>query len=450
MRLLHVSDWHLGRSLGRVARVADHDQVLEEIVELARREKPDLIVHSGDLFDQARPAVDDLRRAVEALRELSGYAPTVVLAGNHDSAALFEVLDEVVALALPGGTPSEPGWRLRLLGRARPPRRGGILTLPIGGGEQVARLAPVPFVHPNSLLRAFEVDPERWTADYHDQVRDVEDALGRGLVADYRPDRDVLLFAAHLHVGGARFSTSERPLHVSDHYATSTEHLPAVSYAAFGHIHRPQELPGAILGRYAGSPIQLDFGEADEDKSVVLVDARPATAAHVEVVPLRRGRRLRRVSGTLAELARLDGVDGCIVQAIVDTDEPTPDLAARLVQLWPQAAFHEVLERRAAGGDRASAAEDRPVGAERPTAELFREYLVGAGVADRQVDAAMGVFTRLLGVGETDGDSGRPGGEVAGVGPVGVGPLFDELELFELPERSPGPRQQPLFGSGAG
>ena len=74
------------------------------------------------------------------------------------------------------------------------------------------------------------------------------------------------------------------------------ECLPAVSYAAFGHIHKPQKLPGTqVTGRYAGSPIQLDFGETGERKSVVLADLRPGRQANIDIVGLSGGRQLRRL-----------------------------------------------------------------------------------------------------------------------------------------------------------
>ncbi|MGH9284988.1 MAG: metallophosphoesterase family protein, partial [Acidimicrobiales bacterium] len=276
MRLLHLSDWHLGTTLGRVSRVPDHEAVLDEMVAIAAGYRPHLVVHTGDLFDHSRPAVDDLRLGVETLRRLAAYAPVVVLAGNHDSPHLFEVFDRLLALGAGGRSTASP---VRFVGRARPPAAGGVLSFP-GERDEEVRLAPLPFVHPNALLEAFDVAPERWTANYTDQVRIYEERLGDGLAEGFDPNRHVLLFAAHLHVGGARFSGSERMVHCTDGYATTVEHLPAVSYAAFGHIHRPQALPGGrARGRYAGSPIAVDFGEAGEPKGVVTVEARPGRVA---------------------------------------------------------------------------------------------------------------------------------------------------------------------------
>src|SRR5918912_699874 len=179
---------------------------------------------------------------------------------------------------------------------------GGVLELPGAEGE-VVRLASLPFVHANRMVDRFE-DPTTWTATYSERIQRIEEALEGGLAAGYDPSRHVLLFAAHLYVSGARFSGSERPLHVSEAYATRLERLPNVSYAAFGHIHLPQPLPRrGVTGRYAGSPIPLDFGEEREQKEVVVVEAEPGRAAVVTPHPLRGGPPLRTLVGAPGEIA---------------------------------------------------------------------------------------------------------------------------------------------------
>src|SRR5919201_2691538 len=294
MRLLHVSDWHIGRQTYRSSRVPDHEAALEEIVELARDVRPHLVLHTGDVFDSFRPGYAEMAFAVEALEELAALAPVVVIAGNHDSPALFRLFDR-----LQGADP-----RIRFVDRMRPPDDGGVLDLPGADGE-VVRVAFLPFVHANRMVDRFE-DATTWTATYSERIQRIEEELERGLAAGYDPSRHVLLFAAHLYVSGARFSGSERPLHVSQAYATRLERLPNVSYAALGHIHLPQALPRrGVPGRYAGSPIPLDFGEERERKEVVVVEAEPGCPARVTPHPLTAGRPLRTIVGTLEEIAEL-------------------------------------------------------------------------------------------------------------------------------------------------
>src|SRR4029450_23870 len=92
VRVLHTSDWHLGSAIRGHPRSDDHDAVLAEIAAIAERARPDLILHTGDLFDGARPPMTEFGRAIRVLRRLGDIAPVVVLAGNHDSSVALEVL----------------------------------------------------------------------------------------------------------------------------------------------------------------------------------------------------------------------------------------------------------------------------------------------------------------------------------------------------------------------
>jgi exonuclease SbcD len=374
MRLLHVSDWHLGRTTYGAARTADHEAVLDQMVEEAAAFRPDVILHTGDLFDSARPGYEDMLRGLDALERLAGVAPVVVLRGNHDSAALFSVFARLLGSRR----------RITFVDRARPPQDGGILTFEAASGSagHRMRLAPLPFVHANRMVTEFE-DPQKWTGEYAQRIHVIEDALGKGLTAGMDPGRDVLVFAAHLHVAGASFSGSERAIHVGDHYASKIERLPPVSYAGFGHIHKPQDLPStSVTGAYAGSPLQLDFGEVDEDKRMVAVEAEPGRSSRVISIPLTRGRRLRSFTGTLESLTlAADGIGDAICKLVIDTESPDPELSRKVRDLLPRAAVVHVTERCAA---RRVQALDERAGkdgdAREPSLdELFGEYLERAG-----------------------------------------------------------------------
>jgi exonuclease SbcD len=385
MRLLHTADWHIGRYLMNCSLEEDIRSAVEQVVSLARYEKPDLIVHSGDVFDVLRPAYQDLQWGVDALRELAGIAPTVVLCGNHDSPALFTLLDRLLG----------PDSRLRFVSRALPPEMGGVLELP-GPGDELIRLAPIPFIHANRIVPYIE-DPGSWMTSYADRVDKVQQALAEGLLRGYDPERHILLLAAHLFLTGARFSTSERLLTVSDVYATHAERLPSVSYAAYGHIHRPQRLPGRVSGRYAGSVVQLDFGELDEQKEIAIVEAEPGRPARVETRALSARRPLRRLEGSLSEIEGLaPGVGRALCTVVVRTQTPTPNLSQRLAELLPEAALLSVQEDCEA--TRVHVLTEADAGEEHePTfRELFRDYLAGNGIRAGSGDRVLAYFDGLL------------------------------------------------------
>lgn len=408
MRLLHTSDWHLGRTVGQRpaqrSRDDDFDAVLAEITGIARDAKPDLIVHSGDLFDSWRPGAGDLARCLRALRDLSEVAPVVVVAGNHDSPVLLEALDfAVTAFGAGSGPRGVP--RLTFVARARHPRDGGILEYPARGGEQRIRVAALPFVHQNRFLDEF-ASPATATRDYARHLREIQAEMQRGLLDGCHPDRDVLIFAAHLYVQSAVPSYTERPVEISNTYLTEADALPAVSYAALGHIHRPQPITlGGITARYAGSPLQLDFGEAGEDKSVVVVDADPGRPVRVELVTLCAGRQLADFTGTLDELrAQADRIGDAFVRAVIVSEQPIPHLAVAAKEAAPQATFVAidprckasqvaVLDRTEADGDEAG------------LPDLFAEYLPGRVPAGAVADHIQTTFADLL----ADTDREDPG-----------------------------------------
>jgi DNA repair protein SbcD/Mre11 len=391
MKLLHLSDWHLGRATYNVSRTADHDTVISEMLAYAREHKPDLILHTGDLFDVVRPAYPDMARAVNALQELAVVAQVVVLCGNHDSPALFDLFGQLIGDESP----------VRFVSRALPPGQGGILTFPTEAGE-VIRLAPLPFVHANRMLDGFEA-PGTWPAIYADRIHLVEQALAHGLLDGFNNRRDIAIFAAHLYVGGAVLSGSERRIQVGDSYATRLEHLPAVTYAAFGHIHKPQDLPGSMVsGCYAGSPIQLDFGELDEAKRVVLVEARPGHPPDVQSLPLSGGRPLWRFEGTMDQLAETaPGVGRALALLTVQSPSTIADLRARVQQLLPDAVILDVYPV-AADRQPGVIIAAPPAGPEPSIQELFRSYLAEQGTRGATSDRVMATFTKLLEAIETE------------------------------------------------
>jgi exonuclease SbcD len=168
---------------------------------------------------------------------------------------------------------------------------------------------------------------------------------------------------------------------VSDVYATHAERLPSVSYAAYGHIHRPQRLPGRVSGRYAGSLVQLDFGELDEQKEVVIVEAEPGRPAQVETRAVSARRPLRRLEGSLSDIEALASTVGrALCTVVVRTQTPTPDLSQRLADLLPEATLLSVQEDCEA--TRVHVLTQADVGDDRePTfKELFRDYLSSNGI----------------------------------------------------------------------
>ncbi|WP_330251418.1 exonuclease SbcCD subunit D [Nocardia sp. NBC_00565] len=386
MRVLHTSDWHLGKILYKHSRAEDHDIVLAEIIDVARKREPHLIVHTGDLFDHARPAYPDLRKAITALKELAAVAPVVVVRGNHDSPQLFQLFSETLA----------PDSRIYFIDSPRDPKDGGVLYFP-GPDNTVLRLGVLPFIPASHHIDGFD-DPDRWHSAYAQAVGKMERDLAEELLRDFDDSRDIAMFAAHLHIGGANLARSERPAHTSDYYATNPDDLPSVAYAAFGHIHKPQPLPNTnVTGRYAGSPIPLDFGECGERKSVVMVELHPGQPAQVDLVGLSGGRPLRRFEGTLEQLrveAPSIGRELCLITIHTPTHEPT--LSEQVRALLPRATVLDVYEDCADQKLEILTQDTVTDDAEPDLRELFRDYLTVRGSSTVPAEHLHSKFGQIL------------------------------------------------------
>lgn len=384
-KILHASDWHIGKTTWGQTRAPDHEAVLAEIEEIAAAEQPDLIINTGDLFDQQRPPVQAMRLATDVLQALSAIAPVMVVCGNHDSAPLLYWLHGLM----------HHSDRIHLVADPDAVRGGAVLRYPVAGGT--LHVAALPFITANRVVNVMD-HPSIRNKNYAEHIARLQRQLLRDLHQDFDAATDVCVFAAHQYVSGSIPSRTENRNHTCDFYATDPDHIPEVNYAAFGHIHKPQELPGGrVVGAYAGSPIQLDFGEAGEDKSVVVAHLRPNEPTRIERMPLRAGRRLQRLTGTLDELrAQALSITDQICHVTVDTQTHEPDLNRQVRSLLPDATIvqiHESCADRKLDLVTPDAAEgDRP-----DNLTMFGAYLAERGTKHAPADRVLELFGTLLG-----------------------------------------------------
>lgn len=360
MRLLHTSDWHLGARLGRHERHEDQLEAVKGLIATARETTPDLIVHSGDLFDAPRPPYRSLELGVRALKRLAEVAPVVVLSGNHDSPHLLRILNEFAGMG---------GGRLQIVTRPQ--------VVTVDEIDDLA-LACVPFVPPGSVTDLAPAELARVEGSYADQIRSLNDQLLEQ--AAEQAGRDgIVLYTAHLHVHGARPGRSERRITVGEDYATHLEGLHRAHYSAFGHIHDPQLLPGGTAtGRYAGSLIPIDFGESGQDKHSVLVDI-DSNGVRLDTRALPTGRALVQFAGTVEEFeakAAAGTFEGCLLKARIHSQEPVTELAELLARLSPNCSLFDLVNVVASRPVKPVSGEVE--GAEPSAAELFAEWRASA------------------------------------------------------------------------
>ena len=377
MRLLHTSDWHVGKNIRGRSRAEEHQAVLIEIVSLAEEHSVDLVLVAGDLFETASPSAEAETIVYRALLQLARTgAEVAVIAGNHDNGRRLQAVAPVFSAA----------GRVHVLARPGRPDDGGVLRLRTGAGEDV-RLAMLPFVSQRGIVRAKDLmDSAAYenTQAYAERLRLVIDALTGNFESD-----TVNVLMAHAFVHGGQLGGGERAAHFIDDYALSAQAFPAsAGYVALGHVHRPQRIAGPGQIHYCGSPLQLDFGERDQPKQVNLVDIEPGLPPTVTPLPLSSGRALRRLSGTLDELdSKREGlVDDSWLQVIVRASR-----RAGLADTVREMLGDRVVDVRVEDTSRAVA--ERPSRTGRTPIEQFDEFLAGRNISDERVRA---LFAELL------------------------------------------------------
>lgn len=368
MKVLHTSDWHIGKRLGRYDRSDEYRAVIDEVMGIAAAENVDLILHSGDLFDRPVPPIESLEIGLSGLVRLTdgGRRPVVVIAGNHDSAGFFEALAPFLATQ-----------NIYLVGEIKRPDQGGVLDITTPAGRAV--VSCFPFLREGRAFHVWDEVSEHYK-QYADRLRAISEAYSAH-ASELAGNDAVQFLVAHFLVGGVKVHghgapRGERSLHMGEAYAATSEAIPpGPQYVALGHIHAPQPVPGAkVPAEYAGSLLELDFGEAGEEKRVVIVTAEPGRPATVRSVPLTGGRRLLRLSGEWGDLIRRDDVYESYLDLTVQTAGPDPGLVDRA-----RDEFDYLVHIRA---EYPRAETEASLRAGKPLDELYAEYyLETEGVA---------------------------------------------------------------------
>ena len=349
MRLLHTSDWHLGRQFHGASLLQEQAAALDRIVALAAEAEVDAVLIAGDLYDRAIPPAEAVQLFNDTLARLSrAGAAVVAIAGNHDSHVRVSIYDPLL---------SAFGVTIRGdVRRAAEP----VLVTPRRGGAPVA-IYPLPYLEPSvdgPLLAALGEAA-------HDEAAGTPARLSHQEVTrralerihhdqESRPQQRSVL-VAHTFVAGGETSESERELTVGNVDRVSVDTFAGFDYVALGHLHGSQQLDGPRVA-YSGTPLPYSFSEQHHSKSVRIVELDAGGAAAVEIVPLGVGRPLRTLEGPIDALCsdpRHDDARHAWVRVILTDDDLPLQAMARLRQHFPHVAElrHRPAERLRASAD---------------------------------------------------------------------------------------------------
>lgn len=379
MRILHTADWHLGRTLHGVSLLEDQAHVLDQFVDLARHEQVDAVVIAGDIYDRSLPPADAVALLDEVLARLVVGAgiPVIVIAGNHDSAERI-------------------GFGGRIFARQRLILRGTLddlspVVLTDANGE--VAFHPLPYVEP-AFARA--LPGGEGVGDHQGAMTQVVAMLR----ACWQPGRRNVL-VGHAFVAGGSESESERPLSVGGSGMVAAATFAGFDFVALGHLHRPQSV-GCERIQYSGSLLKYSFNEADQAKSVSLVELGGDGVIDIRRIRLAPRHDLRIVSGTLADLLACPDPaqrrDDYLCARLTDAG-PVLDPMARLREVYPN-LLEIQFARPASGNAAAHAGGDHR---RRRPEDLFRAFyldMLGEDIGE----AALGVFHETVEAVAGDGE----------------------------------------------
>ncbi|MCL4519955.1 MAG: exonuclease subunit SbcD [Thaumarchaeota archaeon] len=301
MKLLHTSDWHLGKSLGNISRHPEQVEALNEICEVADQQQVDAVIVAGDLFDTFNPPVESVELFYRTLKRLAndGKRVVIAIAGNHDSPERIESPDplarECGIIFL--GYPNTKAPAFSLPSGLKVTRSDeGFLEVLVPGQAVSLRLITMPYANERRLRSYLGIEnPEM-------ELRRILEERWKSISQKYCDSDGVNVLAAHLYVTsrtGERYEEpdDEKPiLDLGGAQAVFLENIPdGLQYVALGHLHRriKMQRDGTPV-IYSGSPLSYSLNEADQEKAVTIVEVEPGKDPVAKESPLQTGRRVYR------------------------------------------------------------------------------------------------------------------------------------------------------------
>jgi len=324
MKLLHTSDWHLGKRLDDFSRFEEQQAVMAEICDIV-----DAVLVAGDLFDTFNPPTEAVDLFYKTLKCLSknGLRPVIAIAGNHDSPDRIEAPDPLARECgiIFAGYPNSVVPEFELESGLKVIRSDeGFLELYIPGCTASLRILSTPYANEFRLKTYLGHD------DSEEELRIVLQQKWQELADKYCDKKGVNVLLTHLFVVKKGESLPEEPtdekpiLHVGGAQAIYSENIPSqIQYTAIGHLHRMHRvdsLPCPVY--YSGSPLSYSFGEANQKKYVLVVEAEAGQTAQLKEVELTKGKKLlrKRAEGIEEALSWLTENQDYLVELTVVTD----------------------------------------------------------------------------------------------------------------------------------
>lgn len=292
MKILHTSDWHIGKQLHKYDLSEDLDLFFKWLIDYIKTESIDVLLVSGDIFDQANPSQAAFKQYYDLLKRLISVDCKIILTGgNHDSAAVLNAPKELLNT-----------FDITVIGGATDGL--GEMFVEIEKNDEKLIVAAVPFLKDRDIRKS--VAGESYATKI-EQIKSGLETYFSGINLHYSENFFGLPFIVmgHLYVQGSSISDSEREIQIGNMAGVEAymfEEIP--DYVALGHIHKPQVISQSQNIHYCGSPIPLSFSERKDQKQINVITFKNNVIEEVEIVPIPKHRNLITFEGSLDEIVR--------------------------------------------------------------------------------------------------------------------------------------------------
>lgn len=318
MRILHTSDWHLGRQFYGQSLEADHEAILEQVFDAIVAHKVDALIIAGDIYDRASPPATAVRQFNNFIERVARDTNTaiILIAGNHDSG------DRIGSMGL-----MADANRALIRGPLMPDEPPLLLEDEHG----VVAFSALPFGYEFAARDCFGVTD----IDCPSDVIAAQIKAAKGNV----PDGARWVVTAHAWVSGASPSESERSLGrtVGGVETVSASLFQGAHYVALGHLHRPQNIEADHI-RYSGSPLAFGFDESDTEKSMSLIDIDKSGAITLNEIAFKPIRKVRSLRGKLSDLLASGTASDDFVKVVLTDEVRLIDPMKQMRDLYPNAS----------------------------------------------------------------------------------------------------------------
>lgn len=405
MKILHTSDWHLGKTLEGFSRLEEQEQFLNELVDIVETHAIDLVLIAGDIYDSANPPAPAETLFYQTLKRLAqDQRAILVIAGNHDNPqrlmAASPLAHEhgVILMGMPktiAATGNYSGFEVTEADE-------GYLKMKIRDEEAVVICLPYPSEKRLNEMLPGQEDEARAKKAYSDRVGEIFQVL-----SDHYTSNTINLAVSHIYVNGGLESDSERRIQLGGGLAVDAAVLPPAQYVALGHLHRPQRVNGAAVpAYYSGSPLQYSQSEVGYSKAVYIITVQPGQEANIEEVFLRNYKPIEvwdcdSIASAIDRCRQEESASSWVYiniktdRVLTQTEiKEMKSLREDIVQIRPVFIESENVSAMAAGDYRSI-----------NIADLFREFYRCQKQGAEAPSEIMNLFYKVLEGGETEGEA---------------------------------------------